>query len=95
VSEGTYTYLIRPRTGFIESMTAEEAGTMDRHFAYLQDLQAENKLVLAGPCLDGAFGVVILRAPTAESASEVTTNDPAVRAGIMQAELRRFRVSLP
>ena len=94
MSEGTYIYLIRPRTGFIDSMTAEEAETMDRHFAYLQGLQAENRLVLAGPCLDGAFGVVILRAPSAEGAWEVMANDPAVRAGIMKAELHRFRVSL-
>jgi uncharacterized protein YciI len=94
VSEGTFIYLIRPRTGFIDSMTTEEAETMDRHFAYLQGLQAENRLVLAGPCLDGAFGVVILRAPSAEDAREVMASDPAVRAGIMQAELHHFRISL-
>ena len=97
MSEGTYIYLIRPRrprAGFIDSMTAEEAETMDRHFAYLQALRAENKLVLAGPCLDGAFGVVILRAASDESARALMANDPAVRAGIMQADLHQFKISL-
>jgi uncharacterized protein YciI len=94
VTEGTYIYLTRPRPGFINSMTVEEAEIMDRHFAYLRGLLAEGRLVLAGPCLDGAFGVVIMRAPSAQSAREAMANDPAVRAGIMQSELHRFRVSL-
>ena len=94
MSDDTFIYLIRPRVGFIDSMTAEEADTMDRHFAYLQALQAENRLDLAGPCLDGAFGVVILRAQSDEDARDLMANDPAVRAGIMQADLHRFKISL-
>ena len=97
MSEETYIYLIRPRrpgAGFIDSITTEEAETMEHHFAYLQGLQAENRLILAGPCLDGAFGVVILRAPSEEGARVLMANDPAVRAGIMQPELHRFRISL-
>jgi uncharacterized protein len=94
VSEETYIYVIRPRSGFIDSMTVEEAETMDRHFAYLQGLQSQRRLVLAGPCLDGAFGLVILRASSGEEAGALMESDPAVRAGIMQTELHRFRISL-
>jgi uncharacterized protein len=94
VSEEAFIYLIRPRAGFIASMTAEEAETMERHLAYLRSLQAENRLILAGPCLDGAFGVVILRASSGEEAGALMENDPAVLAGIMQPELHRFRISL-
>lgn len=94
MSEEAYIYVIRPRAGFIDSMTAEEAETMDRHFAYLQGLQAERRLVLAGPCLDGAFGVVILWASSADEARRTMESDPAIRAGILQPELHRFRISL-
>ncbi len=94
MSEENFIYLIRPRSGFIDSMTAEEEDVMDRHFAYLQALQAGNSLVLAGPCLDGAFGVVILRAASEAKARVLMENDPAVRAGIMQPELHHFRISL-
>jgi uncharacterized protein YciI len=94
VNEGTYIYLIRPRAGFIDSMSAEEADTMDRHLAYLRGLQGEKRLVLAGPCLDGAFGVVLLRAQSDDDARALMANDPAVCSGIMQAELHRFKISL-
>ncbi len=95
MSDETFIYLIRPRSGFIDSMTAEEEEIMDRHFAYLQAVQTEGSLILAGPCLDGAFGVVVLRAPSLGRATAIMENDPAVSGGIMQPELHRFRISLP
>jgi uncharacterized protein YciI len=94
VSEQTYIYLIRPRPGFVEDMTATEEETMDRHFAYLQCLRDDGRLVLAGPCLDGAFGVVILRAPSDEDARSLMANDPAVNSGIMRTNLHRFKIAL-
>jgi uncharacterized protein len=90
-----FVYLIRPqRKGFIENMTEEESAIMGSHFQYLQSLLSEQKLILAGPCLDAAFGIVVFRAETLESGRQIMENDPAVLAGIMDAEIHPYRVSL-
>jgi uncharacterized protein len=90
-----FVYLIRPvRKDFIETMTEEESGVMKRHFDYLNALLSEEKLILAGPCLDGAFGIVVFRAETMNDAREIMVNDPAVLHGLMSAEIHPYRVSL-
>jgi len=81
-------------------MTPGEEAVMERHFTYLQGLLARGSLVLAGPCLDGAFGIVILRTASPDEtqamdeARSMMEGDPAIRAGIMQAELHPFKISL-
>jgi hypothetical protein len=52
------------------------------------------RAILAGPCLDQTFGIVIVRAHSLEEARSLMQADPAVRNGIMSAELHPFRVSL-
>jgi uncharacterized protein len=90
-----FVYLIRPvRNGFIETMSDEEGNIMGRHFQYLKDLLSEEKLVMAGPCLDGAFGIVVFRAESIDAAREIMDHDPAVVKGLMSAELHPYRVSL-
>ena len=61
---------------------------------YLQRALEEGKLILAGPCVDGDFGVVVFRAATEEEAEEFMLSDPAVRHGVMTAEPHPYRVSL-
>lgn len=90
-----YVYLIRPtRDQFIETMTPEESEIMGNHFQYLQTLLSQQTLVLAGPCLDGAFGVVIYKAESLDAARSIMENDPAVQSGLMQSELHPYRISL-
>jgi uncharacterized protein YciI len=44
--------------------------------------------------LDKAFGIVVFQASSEEEAQEYMKNDPAVKKGIMTAELHPFRISL-
>jgi uncharacterized protein YciI len=90
-----FVYLIEPvRNDFMETMTQDETEIMSAHFQYLKDLLSEGKLILAGPCLDGAFGIVVFRAGSLESARDIMEKDPSVAAGIMKAVLHPYRVSL-
>ena len=57
-------------------------------FAYLRGLADEGKLLLAGPTLDGANGVAILKLTKAEDVDAVIRNDPAVVAGLFEARVR-------
>ncbi|MEH7302986.1 YciI family protein [Neobacillus drentensis] len=90
-----FVYVIRPkREHFIETMTDEENAIMGKHFDYLKDLLAQEKLILAGPCLDGAMGICILRSESWDAAQKIMENDPAVVEGVMNCELHKYRVSL-
>ncbi|WP_462409904.1 YciI family protein [Neobacillus sp. Marseille-QA0830] len=90
-----FVYLIKPtRPDFLETMTKEESEIMGHHFEYLQGLLDEGKLILAGPCLDGAFGIVVFQVESMEAAYKMMENDPSVLQGIMTAEIHPYRVSL-
>jgi len=84
--------LIRPEA--LHDMTAEEEAIVDEHFEYLKHALAEDRLGLAGRCLDGEFGIVLLRAESEDDARRFMENDPAVKKGVMKAEMYPFRVAL-
>jgi uncharacterized protein YciI len=51
-------------------------------------------VILAGPCLDGEFGLVIFRANSKKDAESFMKYDPAIKKGVMAGELHSFRISL-
>ena len=86
---------LRPRrSGFLETMTPAEKEAMGEHQAYTRRLFDEGKIVLGGAATDGAIGVIIWRLASAEEARRIFENDPAVKAGIGEAELHEFRLGL-
>lgn len=91
----SFIYKIQPaRPNFLTESTPEENAIMGEHFAYLKDLLAKGQLVLAGPCEDAAFGIVVYEAESAEAAEAIMQGDPAVAKGVMNAEFHAFHVSL-
>jgi uncharacterized protein len=90
-----YLYLIHPlRDGFYEQPTVEENDVMEEHFQYLQQATERGMLVLAGPCLDDTFGLIIFHAETDEKARDFMFNDPSVKKNVMMAELHPLHISL-
>jgi uncharacterized protein len=90
-----FIYLIHPfRQELAFHPTPEEEAILDEHLAYLQQAAEQGSLVLAGPSLDGIFGVAIFRAKDEQAAEQFMFNDPAVKDGLMVAELHPFRVSV-
>jgi uncharacterized protein YciI len=90
-----YIYLIHPlRHDFFESPTPQEEVAMSAHFEYLKKATAEGVVLLAGPCLDETFGVVVFNAESDESARAFMLNDPSVQNNVMMAELHPMRISL-
>ena len=91
----TFVYVLKPHhSSLIEEMSPAEELVASQHFEYLQRALGERRLVLAGPCLDGEFGIVVFRARTQEAALEFMSNDPAVKGELMTARLHAFRISL-
>ena len=90
-----YIYLIHPqRREFFTSPTSQEEGVMEAHFAYLKEATSRGEVLLAGPCLDQTFGVVILRVENEAAARAFMLNDPSVKNNVMRAELHPLKVSL-
>jgi uncharacterized protein YciI len=77
--------------------TPEEAAIVDEHFAYLEALTQQGVVALAGRTLitgPESFGIILFRADSPDAAHDLVANDPAVKGGVMRAELFPFRVSL-
>lgn len=91
----TYIYKISPvRENLMTTMTESETSIISQHFEYLQLALSEKRLILAGPCLDAAFGIVIFRSESEEFARRFMNEDPAVLGGVFSAELHPFQISL-
>ncbi len=90
-------YLLRPvRLAMVDDPTAAEAAIVSDHFAYLERLRDEGRLIVAGPSLAGedTFGLVVLSIEDELEARAVMAADPAVTGGVMTAELRPLRLSV-
>jgi uncharacterized protein YciI len=91
----TFAYVLRLiRRESFGKFSSQEEKIVDEHFEYLKKKLNEGKLILAGPCLDGEFGIAIFRAASKKEAESFVKNDPAIKDGVMTAELHPFRVSL-
>jgi uncharacterized protein YciI len=90
-----YLYLTHPfRHELAFHPTPQEGAILDEHLNYLQQAAAQGIVELAGPSLDGVFGVVILRAENERAAKRFMDNDPVVRENLMVAELHPFKISV-
>jgi uncharacterized protein len=90
-----FIYLIHPfREGFFDDPTQFENSIMEEHFNYLKQAAERGIVLLAGPCLDETFGIVILQEESLEAAQAFMFNDPSVLNNVMMAEIHPMRVSI-
>ena len=95
-----FLYRIRPvrLAMLLEGPTIEEDQAVTAHFEYLKALAEKGVVIFAGRTLnmdESCFGIVVIRAASEEEGRSVMEEDPAVSAGVMEAELFPFRVALP
>lgn len=94
-----YLYRIQPTraTMLSEGATPEEDAIVSEHFTYLQNLNEQGIVLLAGRTLNTdstSFGIIIFEAENDDSARQLMENDPAVKQGVMKAELFPYRIAL-
>lgn len=80
-----------------EESTPEEQAFVNEHFVHLEKLTQQGVVLLVGRTQDNSpntFGLVIFQAQSTEQAREIMNSDPAVRKGLMRAELFPFRIAL-
>lgn len=94
-----FLYILKlvPRLHKEENWTDQDNKVIEEHFASLQKLHQERKLLLAGPTLNELkerVGIAVLEVDSEEEAMELMNDDPAVKKGIMTAELLPFRAAI-
>jgi len=93
-----YIYVIRPaRLEMLTKGASEaEASIVSEHFNYLSALAKEGTVLVFGRTQNRdalTFGLCIFRAESEEAARAVMNNDPAVKNGVMLAELFPYEVA--
>lgn len=90
-----FVYLFTPkRENWLATMTLEEQEAIGKHLEYTKRLSIEGKIILAGPTLDGDYGIVVFKAESPEEAQEIYSNDPVVQSGVLNTELHPYKVSI-
>jgi D-alanyl-D-alanine carboxypeptidase len=86
---------LQPKYQDDKNWTQTDNQAVGRHFAKLQQLQKDGKLIFAGRTLvKESMGVVILEVENETEARKIMDDDDAVKAGIMSAELLPFQTAL-
>jgi len=86
---------LNPKYQDQKNWTEADNQAVGRHFAKLQQLQKDGKLLFAGRTLiKESMGVVVLEVETEAEARAIMEADDAVKAGIMSAELLPFQTAL-
>jgi uncharacterized protein YciI len=76
--------------------TPSEAAAAGEHFAYLQALAAKGVVMMAGRTLNNderTFGITVFVAENEKAAEAIVQADPAVKSGVMRAELFPYHVA--
>lgn len=90
-----YCYQLTPcRPSLPFDASPEERAIIGNHFDYLKRHLAEGRIIFAGRCEDGTFGITVYEAESDTEAEEIMRCDPVVAAGVMTATLHPFRVVL-
>jgi uncharacterized protein YciI len=93
-----YLYRIQPTRPemLAEGPTDDERAAVGRHAAYVKGLTERGVVLLAGRTQNtdpSALGIVIFRAASEPVAREIMNDDPAVKEGVMRAELFPYRIA--
>ena len=94
-----FIYVVRlvPRLHEEKAWTPQDRDMVMRHFERLKAAAEHGPVILAGRTEESAektFGIVIFEAPDAVAARSFMENDPAVKGGIMTAELHPYMVAV-
>jgi uncharacterized protein YciI len=93
-------YLYRIQPNRLEMVTHgptdEEASILSEHFNYLKSLTKQGVVLVFGRTQNNdtsTFGITIFRAESEDAARSIMNNDPAVKKGLMRAELFPYKVA--
>ena len=89
--------LLPPRPRFAQDISEAEAGVMQRHVGYWQDLLDRRVALAFGPVLDPdePWGLGGLEVPDEQAARAIGDRDPAVKSGVCTYEVVPMQLVRP
>ena len=87
----SFVIMLRPANDYGSPDTEKR---VSEHFEYLQKLQKEGLLTMAGRFSEVLIGLVMIETASREEAVAIMNNDPAVKSGIFHAELYPWQIAL-
>lgn len=88
-----YVFIHRPGPNWISGKPIT-AQPLSDHFDYMTDLESKGLLVLGGGFLDSSGAMGILNVQSREAAEHIVLEDPAVRDGVVSAEVHPMVVTV-
>jgi uncharacterized protein YciI len=93
-----YLYKIQPTRLEMVTIgpTDEEISIVSEHFNYLKALTTQGVVLVFGRTQNNdasTFGITIFRAESDDKARSIMNNDPAVKNGVMRAEIFPYKVA--
>ena len=88
--------MLRPAfdQAFLAQASPEERAVFEEHRAWLEARFAERRVLFAGRCYDGPFGLVVVDVADEDEARRMVAEDPSVRNGVQTAEIFPFKTFL-
>lgn len=80
-----FAFIYRPGPAWIEGKPMQEQA-LGPHVEFMQRLQDEGRLLVAGPLLETNGGIAVVRAKDKREADGLLAGDPAVTSGIFLAD---------
>jgi uncharacterized protein YciI len=81
----------RPGPAWVAGKTVFEQ-PLKAHRAYMQSLVDAGRVVLGGPYSDDTGGLVAIEADSRAAAAQIAAGDPAVKDGVMQADVHPWLI---
>ena len=72
----------------------KNADLRPRHLSFLEEQEAQGRILARGPFADGSGGLVIYRAPSLEEARSLAESDPYVGEGARRLELHEWAIKM-
>lgn len=88
----THAILWMPGDRWEEGKRTEEQPLFREHAEYLKSFVKSGKNYMSGPWRDDPGGLTLLRVKTDEEAQAILDNDPMVKAGVLDGEIRAWIV---
>ena len=91
-----FAYIVRPAfdRAFLARATQDEREVLRDHSDWLEARYADGRVVFAGRCYDGPFGLVVLDVENEVEARRLMEQDPSISAGAQRADLYPFKTFL-
>ena len=99
-----YFYLLKPSIEvkhgttldeFISSLTEVQKGILEEHFAYMEKLVKQKKILIGGPLLDANGLVLIFRVSSKDEADQIISQEPTIFSNLFEiAECHPIQIAV-